>query len=102
MSSYVIGYFRRFYSLRPCVELGYMMDTKPNGPHDQRSEYLKKSLFKCCRIQPRCPNLAPITSVVVPSTSLAVVAVCRCGYGEPWRQMVDGDCAGRSTELAMR
>jgi hypothetical protein len=45
VSSYVIGYFRQFYSLRPCVELGYIMDTILNGPHDQKSEYLKKSLL---------------------------------------------------------
>jgi hypothetical protein len=45
VSGHVIGYFRRFYSLRPCVELGYIMDTKLNAPHDQRSEYLKKSLL---------------------------------------------------------
>jgi hypothetical protein len=26
VSSDVIGYFKRFYSLRPCVELGYLHD----------------------------------------------------------------------------
>jgi hypothetical protein len=34
VSSYVIGYFRQFYSLRPCIEVGYMMDTKQIGHHD--------------------------------------------------------------------
>ena len=58
--------------------------------------------FKCCRIQPRCPKLTPITLVVVPSTSLAVVAVCRCGYVETWWRIVNGDCAGGSTLLATR
>jgi hypothetical protein len=33
------------YLLRPCVELGYMLDTNLVAPHDQLTEYQKKSLL---------------------------------------------------------
>lgn len=51
---------------------------------------------------PHNPTLAWITSLVISAASVANVCVCWGGYGEPWRRMVDRDCAGQSTVLAMR